>query len=128
MDLSLLSVLPTGGVATVLVIVIVYLLRQNHADRRQYRDDVAAIDARHVAEQEKRDRDHAAEQEKRDRDHAASNKAVQEEMSKLREQVKEALGELDTERRRRWAAEDVAAEERRLRLELQARLNEREGA
>ena len=114
MDPTLLGLLPTGGVATVLVIVIFYLLRQNHADRKQYRDDVAAIEARH-----------AAEKDKRDRQFKASNDAVQQEMAELRSQVKEALGELESERRRRWAAEDVAAEERRLREELQRRLDER---
>jgi Skp family chaperone for outer membrane proteins len=117
MDATILSLLPTGGVATVLVIVIVYLLRQNHADRKQYRDDVAAIEARHTTEQDKREKAFAA-----------SNAAVQDEMKKLREEVNDALAELENERRKRWAAEDVAAEERRLRLELQARLDERQGA
>jgi uncharacterized membrane protein YhiD involved in acid resistance len=113
-DPTILGLLPTGGVATVLVIVIVYLLRQNHADRKQYRDDVAAIEARH-----------AADKSKRDEEMKASNAAVQQELSRLRSQVKEALAELDSERRKRWAAEDVAAEERRLREELQRRLDER---
>jgi uncharacterized membrane protein YhiD involved in acid resistance len=113
-DPTILGLLPTGGVATVLVIVIVYLLRQNHADRKQYRDDVAAIEARH-----------AADKAKRDEEMKASNAAVQQELSGLRSQVKEALAELESERRKRWAAEDVAAEERRLREELQRRLDER---
>lgn len=114
MDATILGLLPTGGVATVLVIVIVYLLRQNHADRKQYRDDVASIEARH-----------ATEQQKREDAFKASNDEVQAELKALRQQVKAALDELDLERKKRWAAEDLAAEERRLRENLQRRLDER---
>lgn len=102
MDPSLLSLLPTGGVATVLVIVIVYLLRQNHQDREQYRADVGRIQAAHV-------NDIAALRQQQSEQVTKLNG----EMTALRERVNEALQELESERRRRWHAEDVAAEYRR---------------
>lgn len=102
MDASLLSLLPTGGVATVLVIVIVYLLRQNHQDREQYRADVARIQAAHT-------KDISTLREQQSEQVTKLNG----EMTALRERVQEVLGELESERRRRWHAEDVAAGYRR---------------
>ena len=102
MDASLLSLLPTGGVATVLVIVIVYLLRQNHADREQYRTDVSRIQQAHVND--------IAVLRQQQSDQVASLEAK---MQALQDRVTEALNELESERRRRWHAEDVAAEYRR---------------
>lgn len=106
MDPSLLSLLPTGGVATALLVVIAYLLRQNHLDRTQYRDDVAAIDARATTA--------AAAQEAR---HTAELEAVRRELADLREANVKVLAELEAERRRRWAAEDAAAEYRQQLVE-----------
>ena len=93
MDLQLLG---TGGVAGVLVIVIIYLLRQNFADRRQYQT--------HIAEVEQRTSDAIA---KSDAQH-------QGEITALRTEVGELRTELEKERRARWAAEDDAAKYRRL--------------
>ncbi len=102
MDASLVSLIPTGGVASVLVIVIVYLLRQNHADRTQYRADVAAGEARNVAEIKSLHDQHAADL-----------KRVESELASLREVNERVLAELEQERRKRWHAEDSAAEYRR---------------
>lgn len=86
-----LSLIPAGGVGTTLVVVIVYLMRQNHADRQQY-----AEAARSVATQ-----------------HAADMAAVRAEITALKEANARVLAELDSERKRRWHAEDLAATYRR---------------
>ena len=102
MDPSLMTLLPTGGVAGVLVVVIVYLLRQNHSDRVQYRKDVADGDARHLAEVK-------ALHEQRE----AQMSEVKAELVALRTVAEQALTELEEERRKRWRAEDQAASYRR---------------
>lgn len=86
----------TGGVALALLAVIGYLLRQNYADRRQYQT--------HIAEVEQRTADAIAKSEKRS----------EEEIAALRVEVRDLRGELEKERRARWAAEDDAAKYRRL--------------
>lgn len=86
-----LSLIPAGGVGSTLVIVIVYLMRQNHADRKQYADH-----SREVAAQ-----------------HAADMTSVRVEIAALREANATVLVELDKERHRRWRAEDLAATYRR---------------
>ena len=86
-----ISGLTVGGPAAALVLVILYLLRQNFADRRQYRDDVARLESRH-------------------------NVAIAEfktEVTSLRAEIKGALDLLETERKARWNAEDEAAHWRR---------------
>lgn len=93
MDLQLLG---TGGVAGVLVVVIIYLLRQNFADRRQYQT--------HIDEVEKRTAAALAKSEARSEGEIAA----------LRTEVRELRTELEQERRMRWAAEDDAAKYRRL--------------
>ena len=103
MDPTLLTLLPTGGVATALLVVIGYLLRQNHLDRVQYRNDVAAIDARATAA--------SLAQEAR---HAAEITAFGAKITSLEAKVASALDALETERKRRWAAEDAAAHYRLL--------------
>lgn len=113
MDPSLISLIPTGGVAGVLVVVIVYLLRQNHADRKQYRDDVARIEANHTAENALMHERHAAEVKDLHDQHATKLDGMQHEITGLRTQVRDALGELDQARRDRWHLEDVAAGYRR---------------
>lgn len=101
-DAVLTSLIPTGGIASVLVIVIVYLLRQNHADRVQYRGDVAASEARHVREVKALEERHVHEMQ-----------SVRDELVKLREDIGKSLTELEEERRKRWAAEDTATRYRR---------------
>lgn len=113
MDPSLISLIPTGGVAGVLVVVIVYLLRQNHADRKQYRDDVARIEANHTAENEKLHTRHAEEIRGLHEQHAEKLDSMEGEIRGLRKQVKDALGELDQARRDRWHREDLIAGYRR---------------
>lgn len=113
MDPSLISLIPTGGVAGVLVVVIVYLLRQNHADRKQYRDDVARIEANHTAENEALHRRHAEEIKGLHEQHADKLDSMEGEIRGLRTQVKDALDELDKARRVRWKAEDLIAGYRR---------------
>lgn len=90
----LLSLLPAAGVFTPLAVVIIYLLRQNAQDRRHYRDDVAAIESRHKTDLEGMEERHIAA------------------LAALDAKVNKALTELDDERRKRWAAEDKAAEYR----------------
>ena len=102
MDPSLMTLLPTSGVAGVLVVVIVYLLRQNHIDRVQYRADVAAGDARHVAEVTALHLQHASDIEE-----------VRKEIAAMRKVSEQALAETEEERRKRWAAEELAARYRR---------------
>lgn len=89
--MDLVSLIPAGSVGGTLVVVIVYLLRQNAVDRRHYRDDVAAIEARHKTAIEKMEARHVAA------------------ISALEAKVTKALTELDEERRKRWHAEDAAA-------------------
>lgn len=89
--MDLLSLIPAGSVGGTLVIVIVYLLRQNAVDRKAYRDELAATNARHTTA--------LVEMETR---HTAAIQA-------LETKVDEALEELEEERRKRWKAEDIAA-------------------
>lgn len=86
----------TAGVAGVLVVVIGYLLRQNFADRRQYQNHIAEVETRTAAA-------------------IASAKAGNDaEIARLNTKV-DALSTLyEGERRARWAAEDKAAEYKRL--------------
>jgi len=86
----------TGGVALALLAVIGYLLRQNYADRRQYQT--------HIAEVEKSTAAAIARSEARSEGEIAA----------LRTEVSDLRGELEKERRARWAAEDDAAKYRRL--------------
>lgn len=101
----LTALIPQGGVAAVLLAVIVYLLRQNHQDRKQYRDDVAAIEARGVIAAAAREEQHSKELGE-----------VRTELAALRHRLEEQMRETEDERRRRWHAEDQAARYRR-RLE-----------
>lgn len=85
--MDLLSLVPAGGVGGTLVVVIVYLMRQNNslmlqnnADRVQYMADIAG---------------------------------VRTEIAELKEANAKVILELDTERRRRWEAEDKAAQYKR---------------
>lgn len=101
-DPTFMSLLPTGGVASVLVIVIVYLLRQNYTDRVQYRKDVADSEDRHVAEIKALEARHLREM-----------KAVRDELAELGSKIATTLEQLEVERQKRWEAEDAAAKYRR---------------
>lgn len=102
MDPTLLSLIPGGSIAGVLVVVITILMRQNHADRDQYRKDVARIEKRSVDDIEALHAQHAVEMAE-----------VKTELVALRESNEKVIGELEKERRRRWQAEDAAAGFRR---------------
>lgn len=93
MDLQLLG---TGGVAGVLVVVIIYLLRQNYADRRQYQV--------HIDEVETRTAEAIARSEARSDGEIAA----------LRLEVRDLRAELESERNLRHLAEDAAAMYKRL--------------
>jgi len=108
-DPTLLSLLPTGGVATALLIVIGYLLRQNHLDRVQYRADVAAIDARATAA--------AAAREAR---HVVEIAGLGRKLDSLEASNAKVLAAYEEERGRRWAAEDAAAHYRQIAEKGQA--------
>lgn len=95
MDPIVQSLIPAGGVFGTLALVCIYLLRQNAQDRKHYRDDVAAIEARHKKALEDMETRHISA------------------LSALDSKVTKALTELDDERRKRWHAEDEAARYRR---------------
>jgi hypothetical protein len=80
-----LSVLPAAGVAGVLAFVIGYLLRQNYQDRKQYQELLTAVGVQAAAE-----------------------------VAELRAEIKVLRGELEEQRRAKWAAEDAAAHWRRI--------------
>lgn len=101
-DPSLAALLPTGGVASVLVVVIVYLLRQNATDRRDGRAALKAAQEQHVAEVKALEERHVAELA-----------GVRKELGNLATQVKDTLEQFERERRLRWRAEDRAADYRR---------------
>ena len=102
MDPSLVTLIPTGSVAGVLVVVIIYLLRQNHTDRTQYRADVARIEDRAAEDAKERQIEYQA--------HMAD---VREELVGLRIELKEVREELEAERNVRWKAQDDSAGYRR---------------
>jgi Na+-transporting NADH:ubiquinone oxidoreductase subunit NqrC len=87
MDLDLLSLIPAGGVAGTLVIVIIYLMRQNN----------------HLMRQNTEDRQH----------YMLTIAGVRVEIAELKEVNAKVILELDAERRKRWEAEDKAASYRR---------------
>lgn len=86
---------------------LIYLLKSvmGHAtvDRGDYRADLDAAEDRH-----------AAEISRLREVHAADLAALRLELGDLRGRITELTGDLDAERRRRWRAEDVAADARRL--------------
>jgi hypothetical protein len=90
------QLLGTGGVAVVLVVVIGYLLRQNFADRRQYQVHIDEVEKRTAAA-------------------IASAKAAHDtEIARLNTKVDTLSTLYEGERHARWAAEDKAAEYKRL--------------
>lgn len=99
---ALTALIPQGGVAAILLAVIGILLRQNHQDRAQYRQDVARIEKR-AADEAKTAAEH----------HSAEMTEVRKEIAGLREELRKSLDETEDERRKRWHAEDEAARYRR---------------
>lgn len=123
MDPSLATLFPQAGIYGVLVLVIVYLLRSNAVDRKQYTDALAAMKAQHVndlAGVEKRYTEEMARVEKRHTDALAGITKKLEDLERSNDNV---LAELEEERRKRWAAENEAAAERRRRETLERQLS-----
>lgn len=120
MDPTLATLLPTGGVATVLLAVIVYLLRQNHLDRAQYRADVAAVDARATAAAAAQEARHVAEMSAQEARHAAAIAGFGHKIERLEESNAKVLAAYEGERERRWKAEDAAVHYRQLAEKGQA--------
>jgi hypothetical protein len=91
-----------GTVFVLLLALIIRLLRQNTADREQYRQ--------HVAQVQEDAANHAAE---RDEAHRQAILEFKEEVRQLRVELRESREEAEAERRARWTAEDTAAGYRR---------------
>lgn len=110
---QIIPMIPQAGVAGILLAVIGVLLRQNHQDRTQYRADVARIEAR-AAEDAQEARENAArDAEQARKTHSSEMAEVREELRKLRGELETQRKETDEERRKRWHAEDAAAQYRR---------------
>lgn len=101
-DASLMALLPGGSVAAVLVVIIGILLRQNNQDRAQYREHITLTEAEHADEIRTIEARHVAAQER-----------VEKQIRELNEKVSSTLADLEAERLKRWRAEDVAAQARR---------------
>lgn len=112
-EASLLGLIPTGGVAGVLVLVIIYFMRQNHGDRQQYREHMTRTEAEHAEEIRAISDRHTEQIKAIESRHAEQMAYVRGELAALNEKVTTTLAELDDERRRRWHAEDAAAKARR---------------
>lgn len=106
---QVLPLLPVGTVGTALLAVIVYLLRQNYADRVQYRNDVAATWAQAAKERTAQEERHAAEIAAMDQRRTAENRAVQERIDRLEATNAKVVAAYEDERNRRWAAEEETA-------------------
>lgn len=98
-----LSLIPAGGVGTTLVVVIVYLMRQNYADRRQYQI--------HIDETEKRNASAIESVKASNAKENASNAKV---IADLTAKVDVLTALYEESRLAKWAAEDEAAKYRRL--------------
>lgn len=99
MDPEALGILiPSGSVVAVLATLIIHQMRQNNADRKQYREDVARV--------EQRAADDLAE---RDEAHRQVLQEVRDEVKGVRSELAAVREELDAERKARWKAQDDAA-------------------
>jgi hypothetical protein len=107
-DPALTSLAPSFGPAGVLLVVVIYLLRVNSQDRKQYRDDVADIQAQNLENVQNLNAEHARQLGR-----------VEDSLKSLRESNQKVLQELEDERRRRFAAEEAAhlARQRLLAIE-----------
>lgn len=92
---TLVSAAPQLGGAGILVVILGLLLRREAQDRTDYRNDLAALTARHTAELTRINADHDSELGE-----------LRKEIAALRRQLEEVNQKLDTERERRRAAED----------------------
>lgn len=122
MDPSLVTLLPQAGIYGVLVLVIVYLLRSNAGDRKQYTDALAAMKTQHSLDVTNLEKRYAEEMARLEERHHKDMKRVTEELVLLKESNAKVLGELELERHKRWSAENEAAKERGLRENLERQL------
>lgn len=113
---SAITAAPQTVLVAYLIVLITRLMGHATTDRGDYREDLDAAEARLKAAEER----HGAEIARLRESHAADLAAVRAEMADLRDRVSGLTGELDEERRRRWRAEDVAAEARRLAVDAAA--------
>lgn len=98
----LASVAPQAGIGGVLFAFLVYFMRHASSDRTDYRAALADAETRHAAEL---DRIQAA--------YAAELAELRERLDAQEAKTAELAGLLDEERRKRWHAEDAAAQARR---------------
>lgn len=86
-----------GGISSTgaVIVLLVWLIRQGSVDRRGYQAALKAAEERHAASEER----HAAEMER-----------MRERVDQLERRVHELTAALDAERRKRWHAEDAAAD------------------
>lgn len=127
MDPATLGLLPQAGVAGVLVAVIIYLLRQNNADRKQaaedrraYREEILNVQTAHAAENARLSENHTKEMKRQGETHSRQMEAVQAEIAGVRSETARTNKLYEDERRARWHAEDVASRAIRERDELLA--------
>lgn len=94
--------LGTGAVALFLL---AYFARNAISDRKSYETSLSAAEQRHSEELQRVNEAHAQEM-----------KAMRDRLDSMEGRLTELTRELDEERRKRWRAEDAAAEARRPEL------------
>jgi len=122
MDPSLAALFPQAGIYGVLVAVIVYLLRSNAVDRKQYTDALAAMKAQHINDLSSLEKRYTEEMTRMEKRHTEALEGVTRKLADLEKSNDHVLAELEEERRKRWNAENEAARERRLRETLERQL------
>jgi Skp family chaperone for outer membrane proteins len=100
---ALVAAAPQLGIGGILLALLVYVLRNASTDRGDYRAALADAQQRFAAELARINTDHD--------DEVAALRA---DVNDLRRRVDVLTAALDTERRRRWEAEDTAAALRRI--------------
>jgi hypothetical protein len=122
MDPNLVALFPQAGIYGVLVAVIVYLLRSNAGDRKQYTDALAAMKSQHALDITNLEKRYTEEMKRlEDRHHEDMNR-VSQKLVDLEASNARVLNEYEEERKKRWVAENEAAKERRLRETLERQL------
>jgi vacuolar-type H+-ATPase subunit I/STV1 len=98
---DLATLVPAGGIAGVLALVILYLLNANRQDRIEHRN-----------ERQERDRAMAAQREEHRAEMADLRREYGEQIARLESRVDQVEREMEDERQARIAAEATAATER----------------